>query len=39
MDNRRIFLTTISTLMLAASTLSAQGTSAWVFFGPDHRLQ
>ena len=38
MDNRRVFLT-ISTLMLAASTLSAQGTSAWVFFGPDHRLQ
>jgi hypothetical protein len=39
MDNRRVFLPTLFTLMLAASTLSAQGTSAWVFFGPDHRLQ
>lgn len=39
MTKRLAFLTAIAVLMLTASTLSAQGTSAWVFFGPDHRLQ
>jgi hypothetical protein len=29
----------VAIFLLATSTLSAQGTSSWVFFGPDGRLQ
>ena len=35
----RVVLQVTAIFLLASSTLSAQGTSSWVFFGPDGRLQ
>lgn len=34
-----VILRTTAIVLLTASALSAQGTSSWVFFGPDGRLQ
>jgi len=39
MADRRILLHAVSFLILTAPVVLAQGTSAWVSFGPDHRLQ